>query len=113
MSVVWRNDVPGSRWIETARIGLPSPTPGAIADYWYTSPRLSDDVGAAYGFPKIAVAASGARTITWQEESAVPGVPEIQVMRLTPEDSSSDPTPSPRLAHRHQIMPFRSCTRAE
>lgn len=85
MSVVWRNDVPGSRWIETARIGLPSPTPGAIADYWYTSPRLSDDVGAAYGFPKIAVAASGARTITWQEESAVPGVPEIQVMRLTPE----------------------------
>lgn len=86
MSVVWRNDVPGSRWIETARLGVPPASPpNSLATYWYVSPRLSDDVGAAYGFPRIAIAASGARTITWQEESAVPGVPEVQVMRLTPD----------------------------
>ena len=86
MSVVWKNDVPGSRWIETARLGVPPASPAnSLATYWYVSPRLSNDLGAAYGFPRIAVAASGARTITWQQESAVPGVPDVQAMRLTPD----------------------------
>ena len=76
-AVVWKTDVPGSSWIRTAKVGNP-------ATYWSVSPRLSDDVG-AYGSPQLSLGTDGGRAVAWTQESAVPGVPEMQVMRLTPD----------------------------